>query len=192
MISQKTPFKLDIKLSNSFVFNMFWDKDKRPKPLKDLKKSPSTIEKNMDRKQEYIQEKQSKKGLKVDKNNVTQKTQIKIKCDECNIIVNSNNQLELHKFLKHNTNEIFRCEYCKEDLKSKKDLKEPNKSHKTEENEQCSSKCKSSENQNETIQKQRQKDIESNNEIEELLRQCRKALLDDEDDEVSIDSDSKE
>ena len=65
LISQKTPFKLDIKLSNGFVFNMSWDEDKRPKPHKDLNKSSSTIEKKMDRKQKYIQEKQSKKGLKV-------------------------------------------------------------------------------------------------------------------------------
>ena len=88
---------------------MSWDEDKRPKPHKDLKKSPSTIEKNMDRKQKYIQEKQSKKGLKADNSTVTQKTKIKIMCEECNIIVNSKNQLESHKFQKHKTNEIFRC-----------------------------------------------------------------------------------
>ena len=123
LIGQKTPFKLDIKLSNGFVFNMSWEEDRRPKPLKDLKKSPSTIEKNKDRKQKYIQEKQSKEDLKVDKSTVTQKTKIEIKCEECNIIVNSKNQLESHKFQKHKTNKIFRCKYCKEDLKSKKGFK---------------------------------------------------------------------
>ena len=63
------------------------------------------------------------------------------------------------------------------------------------ENEKGSSRCKSSEKQNETIQELRQKDIERHNEIEELLRQCRKDMLDDdddEDDEVHIDSDSEE
>ena len=126
---------------------------------------------------------------------MTQKTKIEIKCEECNIIVNSKNQLESHKFQKHKTNKIFRCKYCKEDLKAKKDLKEPIKLHKTEENQQGSSRCKSSEKQNETIQEQRQKDIESHEEIEELLRQCRKDMLDvddDEDDEDYIDSDSEE
>ena len=110
--------------------------------------------------------------------------------------MNSKNQLESHKLEKHKTNEIFSCEYCKEDLKYKKGFKEPIKLHKTEENEQRSSKCKISESQNETIQEQRQKDIKSHNETEELLRQCRKDMLDDddddEDDEVYIDSDSEE
>ena len=106
--------------------------------------------------------------------------------------MNSKNQLESHKFQNHKTNEIFSCGYCKEDLKSKKGLKEPIKLHKTEENEQRNSKCKISEGRNETIQEQRQKDIGSHNEIEELLRQCRKDMLDDDDDEVYIDSDSEE
>ena len=191
LISQKTPFKLDIKLSNGFVFNMSWDEDRRPKPLKDLKKSPSTIEKNLDKKQKYIQGKQSKEELKADKSTVKHKTKIEIKCEECNIIVNSKNQLESHKFQKHKTNEIFRCEYCKEDLKSKKDLKEHIKLHKTEENEQRSSRYEISQKQ---IEEQRQKDIESHNEIEELLRQCRRDMFDDndEDDEVYVDSDSEE
>ena len=39
LISQKTPFKLDIKLPNGFVFNMSWDDDRIPKACKDLKKS---------------------------------------------------------------------------------------------------------------------------------------------------------
>ena len=51
LISQKTPFKLDIKLPNGFIFNISWDDDKIPKACKDLKKSPSTLEKNMARKQ---------------------------------------------------------------------------------------------------------------------------------------------
>ena len=191
LIIQKTPFKLDIKLSNGFVFNMSWDEDRRPKPLKDLKKSPSTIEKNLDKKQRYIQGKQSKEELKADKSTVKHKTKIEIKCEECNIIVNSKNQLESHKFQKHKTNEIFRCQYCKEDLKSKKDLKEHIKLHKTEENEQRSSRYEISQKQ---IEEQRQKDIESHNDIEELLRQCRRDMFDDndEDDEAYVDSDSEE
>ena len=60
LISQKTSFKLDIKLPNGFVFNMSWDDDRIPKSCKDLKKSPSTLEKNMARKQKYLQEKNSK------------------------------------------------------------------------------------------------------------------------------------
>ena len=64
LINQKTPFKLDIKLPNGFVFNMSWDDDRIPKACKDLKKSPSTLEKNMARKQKYLQEKTQKRITK--------------------------------------------------------------------------------------------------------------------------------
>ena len=44
LISKKTPFKLDIKLPNGFVFNMSWDDDRSMKPIKHVKKSSSTME----------------------------------------------------------------------------------------------------------------------------------------------------
>ena len=190
LIIQKTPFKLDIKLPNGFVFNMSWDEDSKQKPRKVLKKSPSTLEKNMARKQKYFQEKQSKEELKVDKNTVKQKTkQIEIKCEECNLKVNSKKQLESHKFQKHKTNDKFKCEYCNKDHLSKSYLKDHMELHKLEENEQHTSRYKSFEKPNETLEEQKRKDIESHNEIEELLRECRKDMLDDSEDDYSESKD---
>ena len=70
-------------------------------------------------------------------------------------------------------------------------MKEHIKLHKTEENEQRSSRYEIAQKQ---IEEQRQKDIESHNDIEELLRQCRRDMFDDndEDDEAYVDSDSEE
>ena len=111
LISQKTPFKLDIKLPNGFVFNMSWDDDIIPKACTDFKKSPSTLAKNMARKQKYLQE---RNAMEDHKHTAKDKTlQIEIRCEECNLKVNSKKQLHSHKLQKHKTNKIVMCEYCK-------------------------------------------------------------------------------
>ena len=129
--TEKTPFKLDIKLPNGFVFKMGWDDDINPKSCKDLKKSPSTLEKNMARKQKYLHEKNSKEDLK---NTAKDKTmENEIRCEECNLKVNSKKQLQSHKLQKHKTNKIFRCEYCKKYHAYKNDCQDHVETHKLKE-----------------------------------------------------------
>ena len=139
LISQKTPFKLDIKSPNGFVFNMSWNYDRIPKACKDLKKSPSTLEKNMARKQKYLQERNLKENHK---NTAKDKTwQNEIRCEKCNLKVNSKKQLKSHELQKHKTNKIFMCEYCKKDHAYKHDCQDHVEAHNLKEHEQHCSQC---------------------------------------------------
>ena len=94
--------------------NMSWDDDIIPKACTDFKKSPSTLAKNMARKQKYLQERNSKEDHKHTAKDKT--LQIEIRCEECNLKVNSKKQLHSHKLQKHKTNKIVMCEYCKKKI----------------------------------------------------------------------------
>ena len=188
LISKKTPFQLDIKLPNGFVFNMSWDDDRSMKPSKHVQKSSSTMEKNLARKQKYMQEKKEKEEeLEIDKNIVKQKpVKHDIKCEVCNLNVNSKKQLESHKLQKHKVNDIFSCEYCKKDHTTKTDLKKHMELHKLEENEHY----RNWYNSNEAFEERKQKDFQDFDDIEKLLKECEKDMR-DEDHEDYNDSDGE-
>ena len=97
------------------------------------------LRKNMARKQKYLQEKNSKEDLKnTAKNRILQN---EIRCEKCNLKVNSNEQLNSHELQKHKTNNICMCEYCKKDDTYNHDFQDHVETHKLKEHEQPSSQC---------------------------------------------------
>ena len=189
LISKNVPFKLDIKLPNGFVFNISWNDEKDTKHSKDLKKSPSTLERNMARKNRFIQEKKhSEKHKTVVKEKEIDKV---IKCEKCNIKVNSKKQLESHKLKKHQN----RCENDETMMKHK------NTKHSMNKCNECGKLCRySHELQNHMKEDHFNiNDInlnstqEEHDYIEKLLEECEKDMLDDDiDDEEYSDSESDE
>ena len=137
LISKNMPFKLDIKLPNGFVFNMSWNDDKETKQRKDLMKSPSTLKRNFARKKKFLQEKKPTNKHETESNIVKEReVQKVIKCQECNLKVNSEKQLESHKLKKHKIIEMLRCEYGENKVTSKNYLKEHIEMHIQDENGQ--------------------------------------------------------
>ena len=107
-------------------------------------------------------------------------------CEECNLKVNSKNQLHSHKLQKHKTNKICMCEYCKKDDIYKHDSQDHIETHKIKEHEQPSSQYNFTtilKKQNGALEEMKQKDIKDHNNIEKLLEECRKDMLDDNDDD---------
>ena len=135
------PFKLDIKLPSGFVFNISWNDDKDTKQRKDFMKSPSSLKRNIARKIKFIQEKKHTNKHETE-SNIVKEREIHnvIKCQECNLKVNSEKQLESHKLKKHKIIETLRCEYCENSFTSINDLKEHIEKHKQDENGQHNSK----------------------------------------------------
>ena len=97
---------------------------------------------------------------------------------------------------KHKTNKILRCDYCKTDHAYKNYCQDHVATHKLKEHEQHSSQCNFTtilKTQNYAFEEMKQKYIKDHNNIEKLLEECRKDMLnDDENDEVYSDSESED
>ena len=130
-------------------------------------------------------------------------------CDKCNYNCKRTETLAKHMNTNHEINKIYSCEYCKIYHISENDQKDHMELHKQEENGQhssqgCSNKSSekpdqapysdnSFETQNGAFEEMKRRDIKNHNKIEKVLEECRKDLLDDnEDDEVFSESESQD
>ena len=85
------------------------------------------------------------------------------------------------------------CEYCKKDHAYKHDCQDHVEAHKLKEHEQPVQSYYNFEKQNDAFEEMKKKDIKDHHDIEKLLEECRKDMLDDEDeDELYSDSESED